>query len=190
MGTEPPSLPRLASSLEGGSIASFLYPMVSIAACFSSLLVVTDRERVDADGVYWLPPIFPRFPSFHFSYLVRVKSVSLQGGSGEREHACGSVSRRGETRKGFFRCLNVCQKRTYDHILLTVLFLRGLESLLSMFRTSILLVEKLSIFLSLRYMALGAYIIFNNLSSMCHPQSSGCSLAPQESVGLSHIEFT
>ena len=83
----------LASSIEGEIIAIFLYPMASIAASFCSLVVVTDREGVDAERVYLPPTLFPRFPNFHFS----------------------------------------C-------------------------RTSILLVEKLSIFLELRYTAQGAYI--------------------------------
>ena len=65
--------------------------MAGIAASFSSLLVLTDREGADSQRVYLTPPLFPRFPNFHFPCLVGVKSVSSQGDGREGEDVGGSV---------------------------------------------------------------------------------------------------
>ena len=125
---------------------SVLYSLIlwlESLACFSSTLLVTDQERVGAESLF-ASPAFPCFPSCHFSYLI-VKSVSWQRDSGEGKVLVDRSTVRVSQRPGFSNVLGVCRKRTHYHTLLTVLYMRDLESLLSKFLTCILLIEKLTI---------------------------------------------
>ena len=123
-----------ATSLEGGCIAVFLYPMTSIAAFFFSPLAVTDRKGVDAERVYLLPPLFHL--SLFLSRKSEVRYVAWSSAEGKIENRSTVEGRQGQ---GFSDFVGVCRKRTHDCTLLTVLTLRNLESLLSEFWASILL---------------------------------------------------